>query len=310
MPHQRIGDLLIAEGLVSEAALARALEFQRTTGRALSLGGIFLNWGLVGEEALLQALAKLHGCPAVAWELLSGASPEAVRLLTGEQAMRIGAMPYAADKKTVRVAFSNPSNLAAVDEVAVITRRRVVPAVTTEVRLLQAHQRFYARPIPLPLWTVVQKLDRKIPAPRPPAIQKPVDTQEVPVPTPEVLEMPSSVPGALKGSGTPLETILALAESGSESFTGAQPTASTPLPPASPQPQPAANRLDPYADQYSVRDFVAEALSVFGGLPDAAQVRAGAPRAQTGAPPRFNPEATMPSRRVPPPGSPDTRRPA
>ncbi|MGH9316005.1 MAG: hypothetical protein ACRD1P_02700, partial [Thermoanaerobaculia bacterium] len=224
MPRRRIGEFLIAEGLVSEAALARALEFQRASGKALSLGGIFLNWGLVGEEALLQALAKLHNCPAVAWDQLSCASPEAVHLLSGEQAIRIGAMPYATDKKIVRVAFANPSNLAAVDEVAAITKRRVVPGVTTEVRLLQAHQRFYSRPIPVPLWTILQKLDRKPPKPPVPVVQIP--------------------PQAPETSGTPLETILALAEPGLESLDTAQPLPEPPLPEAETRVQPSANRLD------------------------------------------------------------------
>ncbi len=289
MTQRRIGELLIAEGLVSETALARALEFQRSAGRTLTLGGIFLNWGLLGEEALLEALAKLYGCPAVPWGSLSCASPAAVHLLSGEQAIRIGAMPYATDKKTVHVAFANPSNLAAVDEVAAITKRRVVPAVTTEVRLLQAHQRFYARPIPIPVWTILQKLDRKP--------QKPPDP---------VVQILSQAP---ETSGTPPETILALAGPGLEGLGAAQPLqeslleAQTPVEAETPA-RLSTDRVDPYSDQYSLTDFVAEALTVFGGLPESGHTGQAppheetvTPRTEKATPPaRLNPEATLPSR--------------
>jgi hypothetical protein len=259
MAQRRIGELLVADGLVSEAALARALEFQRSGGRSLTLGGIFLNWGLLGEGALLEALAKLHACPAIPWASLSSASPDAVRLLSAEQAIRIGAMPYAADKRTVQVAFANPSNLAAIDEVAAITKRRVLAGVTSEVRLLQAHQRFYARTIPVPLWAIVQKLDRKPEKPPVSAVQAP----------------PPPRAQAQESSSTPPETILALAGPAAESLDAAQPRPEPPLPGA--EAPPAKERVDPYSDQYSLTDFVAEALTVFGGLPDSGEERQARP---------------------------------
>ncbi len=283
MQQRRIGELLIAEGLVSEAALTRALEFQRTSGRTLTLGGIFLNWGLLAEEALLEALAKLHRCPPVPWSSLSSASPDAVRLLSGEQAIRIAAMPYAADKKTVRVAFANPSNLTAVDEVAAITRRRVIPGVTTEVRLLQAHQRFYARPIPVPLWTVVQKLDRKFEKPPAPVVETPMEAPE---------------------AHTPPDTILAVADAEVESLGTAEPLEELPLLEAETLARSAPDRVDPYSDHYSLTDFVAEALAVFGGLPEFGDAGQAPPDYETVVlsaedvvpPVRLNPDATLPSR--------------
>ncbi|MGH9363885.1 MAG: hypothetical protein ACRD1B_01275, partial [Thermoanaerobaculia bacterium] len=115
----------------------------------------------------------------------------------------------------------------------------------------------------------------------------------------------------------PLETILALAEPGLESLDTAQPLPEPPLPEAETRVQPSANRLDPYADQYSLTDFVAEALSVFGGLPEFGHTgqapphsRTVAPRPDVAPPSRLNPEATMPSRRATPPRSFDSRRPA
>ena len=54
---RKLGELLVAEGRISEAVLARALELQGTQSRGLRLGAILLRWGLVSEKALLDSLA-------------------------------------------------------------------------------------------------------------------------------------------------------------------------------------------------------------------------------------------------------------
>ncbi len=161
MAPRRIGELLVAEGLLTEGAVQRALGYQRLSGERIKLGSILLNWDLLGEDVLLESLAKLHRCQAVTWEMLLATPIETVRLLPAAQAIRIGAVPWAVEKGVIRVAFINPSNLASIDEVASLTRRRVVPGVTTEARLLQAHQRYYGRHVPLEYRPILQKLDRR-----------------------------------------------------------------------------------------------------------------------------------------------------
>lgn len=158
---RRIGELLVAEGLISEASITRALGYQRVSGDHIKLGTILLSWDLLAEEALLAGLGKLHRCPVVTWETLQATPVETVRLLSAAHALRLGAIPYGAEKGLVRVAFLNPSNLAATDEVSALTGRRVAPGVTTEARLLQAHQKFYGRHVPLEYRPILQKLQRR-----------------------------------------------------------------------------------------------------------------------------------------------------
>jgi hypothetical protein len=83
-----------------------------------------------------------------------------VRLLPERAAVRLAAVPYALEGRGVRVAFKNPSNLAAVDEVSAVTSRPVIPAVISEVRLLQAFHLFYGRPVPIEFRGVLHKLER------------------------------------------------------------------------------------------------------------------------------------------------------
>lgn len=156
----RIGELLVAEGAVSELAVQSALGFQRHTGEPFRLGTILLDRDLLGEDILLRALSKIHRCDAATWADILKATPDVVRLLPERIAVRLAAIPYAVEGRGLRVAFKNPSNLAAVDEVSAVTGRPVIPAVISEVRLLQALHLFYGRPIPIEFRGVLHKLER------------------------------------------------------------------------------------------------------------------------------------------------------
>jgi hypothetical protein len=156
----RIGELLVAEGAVSELAVQSALGFQRHTGEPFRLGTILLDRDLLGEDILLRALSKIHRCDAATWADILKAPPDVVRLLPERIAVRLAAVPYAVEGRGLRVAFKNPSNLAAVDEVSAVTGRPVIPAVISEVRLLQALHLFYGRPIPIEFRGVLHKLER------------------------------------------------------------------------------------------------------------------------------------------------------
>jgi Type II secretion system (T2SS), protein E, N-terminal domain len=156
----RIGELLVADGVVSEVAVQSALGFQRHTGEPFRLGTILLDRDLLPEENLLRALSSIHRCDYVTWPDLLKAPPKVVRLLSERAAVRLGALPYALEGRGVRVAFKNPSNLAAVDEVSAVTGRPVTPSVISEIRLLQAFNLFFGRPVPIEFRGVLQKLER------------------------------------------------------------------------------------------------------------------------------------------------------
>ncbi len=156
----RIGELLIAEGILSEVAVRSALGFQRHTGEPFRLGTILLDRDLLAEESLLKALSEIHRCDYATWPQILKAGPQIVRILPERAAVRLAAIPYALEGRGVRVAFKNPSNLAAVDEVSALTGRPVLPAVISEVRLLQALHLFYGRPVPIEFRSVLQKLER------------------------------------------------------------------------------------------------------------------------------------------------------
>ena len=161
MPARRIGEILVAEGALTEAAVNRALGYQRVSGDRLKLGTILLHWDMLAEDGLLGALARHYRVPAAPWPLLDAAPIAVTRLLQPSMAIRLGAFPYALSKAGLHVAFLDPSNLAAQDEISVVAGKRIIPAVALEIRMLQAHQKFYGRHIPLEYRSIVQRMDRR-----------------------------------------------------------------------------------------------------------------------------------------------------
>jgi hypothetical protein len=161
MPARRIGEILVAEGALTEAAVNRALGYQRVSGDRLKLGTILLHWDMLAEDGLLGALARHYRVPAAPWPLLDVAPIAVTRLLQSAIAIRLGAFPYALSKAGLHVAFLDPTNLTAQDEISMITGKRVIPAVALEIRMLQAHQKFYGRHIPLEYRSIVQRMDRR-----------------------------------------------------------------------------------------------------------------------------------------------------
>jgi hypothetical protein len=273
----RLGELLLSEGRISEAALNRALDLQHRDGRGTRLGAILLKWDLLAEKDLLEALSRYHRCPAADRETLAAADKKAVALLSSEQANRLDAMPYAFEDKAVRVAFADPSNLNAVDEVKAITGRKILPSVTSQVRLAQAQQRFYARAVALDLWSVVQKLEhRRVKVPPPVSDVSPEPQPSGPGGDPDSRAR-ESVEGGDPHGAVPAEGI--------ESFSTAEQVEelSEPLdayetvgvghlrsdagrsPDRTPEP-------DPYSDDCPLAKFVEDALSFFSRDSDLAVV--------------------------------------
>lgn len=160
MDERRIGEILVAEGVLTEAAVDRALRLQHDFGAHIKLGTLLLNRDPLAEEALLQALARHYRVEAASWSALSAAPIEVARLIPPAMAIRFGAFPYAATDTSVHIAFVDPSNLAAQDELSAVASRLVIPAVALEIRLLHAHQKFYGRNIPVEYRSIVERIEQ------------------------------------------------------------------------------------------------------------------------------------------------------
>jgi type IV pilus assembly protein PilB len=136
----RLGDILVQEGLLSPGDLARALSEQERTGA--SLGRVLIGLGLVTEAGLVAALATQLGLEfvAVADTPLNQAL---VALVPEPMARRYGVIPVGEDERgRLKVAMSDPSNILALDDLRTVTDREVVPVVGIRSDILAAIDRY------------------------------------------------------------------------------------------------------------------------------------------------------------------------
>lgn len=112
--HQRLGDMLIAENLVTLEKIDKAYQLQSSTGKRL--GAILIEKGWVSEIELLKILGKQLGIPYI--YLRQGLwDPLAVKLLDREICLRLKLLPLFKVNDRLYIATSDPQDLRALDEV-------------------------------------------------------------------------------------------------------------------------------------------------------------------------------------------------
>jgi hypothetical protein len=135
MERPKIGELLVAAGVIEPATLEAALEKQRAEGGRL--GKILLEMGALQEEMLVRTIARQLDMP-VAWLRGKQVKAEVLAQLPGHVALKHRCLPVMLDRKgpeTLLVAMEDPSDAAALDEVAIAAGRpvRVVLAAPSEL---------------------------------------------------------------------------------------------------------------------------------------------------------------------------------
>ncbi len=137
----RLGDYLVQRGLIEPQQLEAALARQQVGGDAL-LGQILLQQGLLEEETLARALAEIAGVPFVS--LRAGElEASALQALPRDIPARYRCVPVAGAGDTLRVAFADPFDILAVDEIERRTGLRVKVVCATEADVREAIERHY-----------------------------------------------------------------------------------------------------------------------------------------------------------------------
>jgi type IV pilus assembly protein PilB len=126
----KLGALLVASGLVTQAQLDGALKRQRSDGGRL--GEVLVNDGLVTEQDIVRAVA---GQMRIGVVDLAQAAPQAnaIGLLPRDFIIRHRLMPLSLDDNgSLILAMTNPLDVITVDEVGMRTKKRIVPVICTE----------------------------------------------------------------------------------------------------------------------------------------------------------------------------------
>ena len=138
----RIGDLLIAHKVISQAQLEAALAEQKKSGR--KLGRVLVENGYISEDQLLTFLSQQLGIPYIDLKRYHY-KPETVRLIPEAHARRFRAIALEDGREALLVGMADPTDIFAYDELARVLRRPLRLSVVKESELLKTIDRVYRR---------------------------------------------------------------------------------------------------------------------------------------------------------------------
>jgi type IV pilus assembly protein PilB len=120
-------DVIVEMGIASRGQVEEALEKSRIAGTTAER--VLLEKGAITQDGLARALAERYGLDHLDLGIFS-VDMAAANLVTTAIAKRYQAVPVAfADKRTLLVAMADPSNVLAVDDIAIMTGYEVRVAV-------------------------------------------------------------------------------------------------------------------------------------------------------------------------------------
>ncbi|MGD8453707.1 MAG: ATPase, T2SS/T4P/T4SS family [Phycisphaerae bacterium] len=135
----KLGQLLLDEGLVTEADLLRALEAQNTDNRRL--GELLIDLSILSPKAMLSALAKQLGvkCCQLRHGLID---PAAARLLDREEATRLKVLPLFKVEDRLTVAMTEPQALPTIDRLSALTGCEINPILALENNITEFQEKY------------------------------------------------------------------------------------------------------------------------------------------------------------------------
>jgi len=139
MRTNKLGQLLVEQGLVSEADLLRALEAQNKDNKRL--GEVLIDMGILSPKAMLSALAKQLKvkCCHLRHGLID---PAVARLVDREQAARLRVLPLFKVGNTLTVAMAEPQSLPSVDLLSAVTGCQINPVLALESNIAEFQEKY------------------------------------------------------------------------------------------------------------------------------------------------------------------------
>jgi type IV pilus assembly protein PilB len=136
----KLGDILLREGLITQDQLKKALLEQKSSG--MRLGYTLVKLGYIEETEVTKMLARQYRMPAVDLSRFE-VDPKILKLLTGDIATKYTVLPLKREGRTLTIAIADPNNVTAIEDIKFITRCDVFPVVAGEYTLRNAIDRYY-----------------------------------------------------------------------------------------------------------------------------------------------------------------------
>lgn len=154
---EKIGDMLLKSGLITEQQLQEALQLQKTNGGKLGFNLVKL--GYVKEEDITSLLSEQYGVPAIHLEHFD-IDESVLKHIPADMAQKFLLIPIERTGATLTVAMADPSNVFAIDQIRFLTGYNVEPVVASEASVRKAIEKCYGGSSEMQLKDVMDELEK------------------------------------------------------------------------------------------------------------------------------------------------------
>ena len=137
---ERLGELLIAEGLINREQLTAGLAEQKATGHRL--GYVLVKLGLVQEIEITKFLGRQYRMPAVDLARFD-VDPKILKMVPAEFAQKNVVLPLKREGRTLTIAMADPTNSGVLEDLKFITRYDLFPVIAGEFTLRGLLEKYY-----------------------------------------------------------------------------------------------------------------------------------------------------------------------
>ncbi|MBP7216327.1 MAG: Flp pilus assembly complex ATPase component TadA [Candidatus Omnitrophica bacterium] len=142
----RLGELLIKEGLITEAQLEKAINVQRQEGGRL--GEILVKLGALKEDQMVSVLGKQLNIPYFAMGsgmLRPSLNEDLNKILPHDFALKNSVLPLSRTLRSLTVAVADPLDLILIDNLKKITGFEINVVIATRSDISKAIEQFYGK---------------------------------------------------------------------------------------------------------------------------------------------------------------------
>ena len=141
--RMRLGDMLIRQNVLTEDELKKALELQKGSGK--KIGEVLVDNGFITEDMIVRALQMQLGLKVV--QLTGVTIPKEVRNLVSVDILKkYTCIPFELDPYNANIlhlAMADPMDMAAIDDISIVTNLQIEPYIATTRDILAAIDRCY-----------------------------------------------------------------------------------------------------------------------------------------------------------------------
>ncbi len=141
---QRLGDILVEEGIITREQLNKALLYQKQSSSKEHLGIVLQRLGFVDDVTIAKVLAKQSGYPFAEDLRNEFVHSMALKLIPERLARQHVCMPLQVRGNTLRVAISNPHNLLALEDLKLASNCTLDIIVAPKNQILYMIRKYYS----------------------------------------------------------------------------------------------------------------------------------------------------------------------